>query len=311
MASIVARLVKANLIQPPVAVVSNTVYETIMGSYAFGVSNDMSDTDLYGFCIPEKEVIFPHLAGEIPGFGRQIQRFEQYQQHHVKEASSGREYDITIYNIVKYFQLCMDNNPNMLDSLFTPRRCVTHSTHIAEMVREKRRMFLHKGAFHKLKGYAFGQLSKLDNGSNRSNPKRAASMEKYGFDVKFAYHVIRLMSQAEQILIEGDLDLEEKGRREQMKSVRNGEWTMDQIKEWFHQKELSLEKLYAESKLRHGPDQEAIKQLLIDCLEHHYGSLQSAGLVIPTNGQKLLNDLKELVVKYDMRIPEELVKLET
>ena len=142
------------------------MYLTIMGSNAYGVSSDTSDMDLYGFCIPPKTLVFPHLAGEIPGFGRQIQRFEQWQEHHVKD-QDGKDttYDFSVYSIVKFFQLCMENNPNMIDSLFTPRRCVLVSTQVGELVRTNAKYFLHKGAWHKFKGYAYAQVSKMRNKS--------------------------------------------------------------------------------------------------------------------------------------------------
>jgi len=121
----------------------------------------MSDVDVYGFCIPFKDMIFPHLKGIIPGFGRQIQRFEQYQKHHIDDVAFRKQYDVTIYSIIKYFQLCMENNPNMIDSLFTPQRCILYSSPIGNLVRENRKLFLHKGGFYKTKGYAYAQLSKL------------------------------------------------------------------------------------------------------------------------------------------------------
>jgi predicted nucleotidyltransferase len=158
---IVDNLYKANLIHPPKWMLQNTAYLTIMGSQAYGVSTDDSDFDVYGFCIPPKDLVFPHLAGEIPGFGRQIQRFEQWQEHHVRDPNKSMEYDFAVYSIVKYFHLCMENNPNMIDSLFTPRNCVIHSTTVAELVRENRRMFLHKGCWHKFKGYAYSMVNKM------------------------------------------------------------------------------------------------------------------------------------------------------
>ena len=152
-----------------------------MGSLAYGVSSDNSDFDVYGFCIPPKELIFPHISGEIPGFGRQIQRFEQWQQHHIfdpsENAGKGREYDFSIYGIVKYFQLCMENNPNMIDSLYTPQRCVLHSTAVGNLVRENRDLFLHKGAWHKFKGYAYSQLNKMKS-HNRQGADEINDFEK-------------------------------------------------------------------------------------------------------------------------------------
>jgi hypothetical protein len=57
----------------------------------------------------------------------------------------------------------MENNPNMFDVMFLPRRCVLHSTPIYEHVRENRKLFLHKGSWHKFRGYAYSSLSKAKN----------------------------------------------------------------------------------------------------------------------------------------------------
>jgi len=182
MTSTVARLESAGLIKPPKFVSSNIQYEVMMGSVAYGVSNDTSDMDIYGFCIPPKDTIFP--PGEIPGFGTQKKRFNQYQKHHVfwedAHGGKGQEYDLTIYSIVRYFDLVMRNNPNMIDSLFVPHDCVLHCTQIAQMVREKRRMFLHKGAWHTYKGYSFSQAHKL--ATKRPTGNRKETVEKYGMD---------------------------------------------------------------------------------------------------------------------------------
>lgn len=286
MPSRVKQLHDKDLISPPSFVPLNIHYETMMGSVAYGVSSDASDIDLYGFCIPPKATIFPHLAGHIEGFGRQKQGFAQYQQHHIKDKETGKEYDISIYNIVKYFQLCMENNPNIIDSLFTPVRCVLHCTQIGNKVRENRKLFLHKGAWHKFKGYAFSQLHKM----RTKNPKgkRAETVAKYGYDVKFAYHVVRLINEVEQILTEGDIDLTR--HREHLKAIRRGEVPEEDIYKWFDSKEQALENLYANSDLQHKPDQEAIKDLLIECLEMHYEDLSDA-FVQP---DAAINALKEI-----------------
>ena len=161
MSSVVDILQSKSLIQTPSFFKNNVHYEVIMGSFAYGVSGDSSDCDVYGFVIPPKDIIFPHLKGEIQGFGRQTQKFEVWQQHHIIDKDSSKEYDLAIYNIVKFFQLCMENNPNMIDSLFVPQRCVLHCTQAAQMVRDNRKMFLHKGINQKMKGYAYSQMHKM------------------------------------------------------------------------------------------------------------------------------------------------------
>jgi predicted nucleotidyltransferase len=269
-----------------------------MGSDAYGVSGGSSDIDIYGFTIPSKHMLFPHLAGEISGFGEQIKRFEVWQEHHVK--TDNKEYDFCVYSIVKFFQLLMQNNPNMIDSLFVPRRCIIHTTALGEHVRDHRKIFLHKGAWHKFKGYAYAQMNKIEHKVNASNEKRAESIKEFGYDTKFSYHVVRLLNEIEQILVEGDLDLER--NREQLKSIRRGEWTLEQLKTYFHDKEKSLEETYANSALPHGPNEEAIKQLLIDVLEMHYGNLSDAIAKNPSM-DKLLEDLRNIVDRYATNIP--------
>ncbi|KKN01191.1 hypothetical protein LCGC14_1130320 [marine sediment metagenome] len=59
------KLVDKGLISPPDWLPLNTQYLTMMGSVAYGVKGSASDVDLYGIVIPTKEVLFPHLSGEI------------------------------------------------------------------------------------------------------------------------------------------------------------------------------------------------------------------------------------------------------
>lgn len=294
--SIIRELNKKKLINPPYHVLEGIQYEVMMGSVAYATSNDTSDIDVYGFSIPPKELVFPHLNGEIFGFGRQSKRFEQYQQHHIYREDNNKEYDLTIYSIVKFFQLCMENNPNMIDSLFVPQRCVLYCSKIGDMVREQRKLFLHKGSWFKFKGYAFSQLHKMK--TKNPDGKRKQIIEQFGYDVKFASHVVRLLNEIEQILIEGDLDLER--NREQLKSIKRGDWTLEEIENYFNKKEKDLEELYTKSSLQNKPDEKKIKELLLNCLEQYYGSIDNCVKTEP-DMDLLINDLKELINKYERR----------
>ncbi len=271
--STLQRLTERGLIKPPRWLPVNVQYETIMGSVAYGVSSDTSDVDVYGWAIPPKDDVFPHLGGEVLGFGHQRKRFEQFQEHHIPDrdalAGHGRTYDLTIFSIVKFFQLAMENNPNVVDSLFTPITCVLHSTRVGNLVRENRRLFLHRGAWPKFKGYAYSQLHKI--AIKEPTGKRADLVAKHGYDTKFAYHVVRLLGEVEQILLEGDIDLQRD--HERLKAIRRGEWTEARLREWAASKEADLERAYAASPLPATPNEAKLKELLLNCLEEHYGSL--------------------------------------
>lgn len=288
------RLQKDELIHPPKWLPANTHYLTMMGSVSYGVSNDTSDIDVTGFCMPPKENVFPHLAGEIPGFGlERPEPFTNWQKHHIH--AYGKEYDLSIYGIVEFFQLCMGGNPNMVDAIFTPQRCVLHATPVAQLVREERQVFLSKMAYPKFKGYAFSQLKKLKDKKQSANPKRAASIEQFGFDVKAAYHVVRLALEVEQILAQGNLDLE--ANREQLKAIRRGEWTLEHLETWFQAKEIQLDTVKANSTLPELPDEARIKDLLMRCLEQHYGNLGKA-VVKQTDAALILVEMQRVIDRH-------------
>jgi predicted nucleotidyltransferase len=105
-----------------------------MGSEAYGaaLSGGVSDIDVVGFAIPSKGDLFPYShGGYIFGFGSNPQPFSVWTQHHVKDGD--KEYDLTVYSIVKFFHLAMENNINILDCLFVPDRCVIHATALGKM----------------------------------------------------------------------------------------------------------------------------------------------------------------------------------
>lgn len=290
---ILNQLLKKQLIHPPDWLVDNTMYLTMMGSNAYGVTSQNSDLDIYGWCIPRKDMVFPHLKNEILGFGQQTQRFEQYQQHHIKVDETN--YDITIYSIVKYFQLLMENNPNVIDSIWTPHTCVLHSTQISELVRNHRQIFLHKGLYWKYKGYAYSQAHKI----RTKNPegKRKELIEKYGYDTKYAYQLIRLLNEAKQLLATGDMDLQL--NNEQLKAIRRGDVKENEIFELMDRENRVLDELYLTSKLPYSPDEDKIKNLLLKVLENHYGSLKDC--IVPLNQfEKAIYDIKNVLTNYNL-----------
>ena len=353
MASVVRRVSELGLAKPPSFIPTNLHYEGIIGSYAYGVSSDTSDMDIYGFTIPHKDVVFPHLGGEILGFGRQKKRFEQWQQHHIEDKEAGKQYDIQIYGIVKYFHLCSECNPNMLDSLFVPQRCVLYITKIGQMVRNNRKLFLSKKVLHTYLGYSYAQMHKIEikrpegldavesfersHGIDRpysseevdeylkesylvERPldheslsrltqedlysyskilkdcsKRALDVREHSFDTKFAYHVVRLLGEAEQILTEGDLDLER--NNEQLKAIRRGEVPLEDIKQMFSDRERSLREHYEKSSLRNEPDEKGLKALLFSCLEEHFGRLDNC-VVMEGRTQSLVSDIESVLDRY-------------
>jgi predicted nucleotidyltransferase len=345
-------LEKRSLIKPPTWLVSNTCYLTRMGSVAYGVSSNNSDLDIYGVCIPPRDYIFPQ--NYIDGFDKKNLKFENWVQHHILDKSAnagkGAEYDFSIHNITHYFNLVMDNNPHVLDSLFVRREHIIHITRMWQVVRDNRKMFLHKGVVHRMRGYAYNQLASARNcveyvqeirefeelhniphtttyeqvantpnnidvifklsdpdyslylsmwerGFNKT--KRFESQKIHNTDVKFLYHVFRLVDEAEFILNHFDLDLQEPSRVAKMKAIRAGELTYDQIAREFSEAESRLLGLYNSSKLPKEPDRKAIRNILLAVLEDHYGSLSEFAKAEDAETEAL-KEIKLVLQKYNI-----------
>lgn len=293
-------LTQKGLATPQYGIEDSLQYEVYIGSSAYGCSSDTSDIDVNGFFIPPKNMTFPHLAGYIKGYDEEEAPYiETYNQHHIFDSSAlnntGRSYDYSVHSIVKFFKLCKNNNPNMVDSLFVPERCILFMTPLGQMVRDKRKLFLSKRCFHTFKGYAYQQLHKLRIKEPGENSKRKEIVDKFGYDCKFAYHIVRLMNEVEQILTEGDLDLERS--KEQLKSIRNGEWKLEEIEHYFKFNEDRLTKIYDESALIHKPRNSEIKDLLMACLEQHFGTLKNCVQTVDP-AIKALEDIEKIIYSY-------------
>ena len=103
------------------------------------------------------------------------------------------------------------------------------------------------------------------------------------------------LCEAEQIMVEGDLDLQR--NREQLKEIRRGEWTIEQVETYFENKERALELTYANSQLPHSPDEAAVKTLLINCMEQHYGDLSTA-VSRNVNVDSMVREIRSVLDRY-------------
>src|SRR5581483_8047817 len=203
-----------------------------------------------------------------------------------------REYDFNIFNIVKFFSLLLECNPGVLETLYTAHECVVHSTYIGNLVREHRDIFLYKRCYATFKNYAYSQLHKMT--SKNPTGKRKEIRDKFGFDVKFCYNLLRLLNECEQILMTGTMDL--RLNNEQLKAIRRGELKEEEVRKMASDKEKQLETLFVNSKLPEKPQKDKIKKLLLECLDYHYGTLKDC-IEMPDKYRSIVNEIKDLINK--------------
>jgi len=259
----------------------NLLYEVIMGSQAYGTNNENSDFDFVALVMPKHEHLYPQSYGFVLGFDQ----YPSFEHKTCKDKTTrlqlenGTDVEGEWQSLVNFFFLAgMKGSPSLVESLFARRALVKYAHNIGWTLRDNRKLFLSMRSFHAFKGYAFQQLSRLKNGVKEWNDKhtcdnqtRKEYFEKFGYDVKMAYHPLRLLDQLHQMLTENDLDLMR--NREECKAMRRGEWgDFNRFEQYVLNRLEELEKLSLSSSLAMQPQTGALHQLLSNCIEEWYGS---------------------------------------
>ncbi len=284
-------------VTPPSWLAGNLHLEVVMGSRAYGCADpDKSDFDIRGIFTPPKSMCFPAVDGLAAGYDP-IPACEHWCQPHVFDQSRQREFDFDLHNITKFLRLAEENNPNQVDLLFASSNLITQCSAIGQMLLDHRSLFLSKLCWKRYRGYAAAQFAKVTH--KRTEGKRVELVERFGYDTKFAAHTLRLLIQCEMILTEGHLDLTVAGA--EMRSIRRGEWTLEHFSNEFLARKLAIEEYYPGCSLPEAPDHARVRELLLNCLEHHYGSL---GKVVLRQDSTVLalKDIRTILNRVDSQL---------
>jgi predicted nucleotidyltransferase len=139
-----------------------TIYLTKHGSHAYGTSRPDSDLDIRGICIPPKEYFL--------GF---LNRFEQ---------AESKDPDVCVYDIRKFLELATNNNPNVIELLYTDPVDHILVTPLAAKLIENRDLLLSQKTKHTFSGYAISQLKRIKTHRRwlLDPPKKKPEREDFG-----------------------------------------------------------------------------------------------------------------------------------
>ena len=238
----------------------NTVLRGVVGSTAHGLSLAGSDDlDEMAICIePISDVI---TTG---------QQFENYIYRSAAERtgkhdarSLAGDLDLTIFSLRKFCRLAASGNPTVLLMFYTPQLSVC--TPVGQQLRDLAPKFVSKEAGKRFLGYMHGQRLRLLGEKGQKRVKRPELEEKYGYDTKYAMHVLRLGLQGLELLETGSLTLPmAPGHREYLMKIRTGKYPLEHIIDTAHEYEADLEKLLTSSTLPDHPDRPAIEKWMQD-----------------------------------------------
>ncbi len=111
------------------------------------------------------------------------------------------------------------------------------------------------------------EWDQYQNWRKTRNSARAALEEKYGYDTKHAYHLVRLIRMCREVLTTGKV-IVKRPDREELLSIRNGSWTYEQLIEFAEKEERELNELYNTSTiLPKVPDKDKLDRLVIQLVE--------------------------------------------
>lgn len=137
--------------------------------------------------------------------------------------------DITLYGLQKWAGLACKGNPSILHFLFADNTFNNKTPYDTwfNAVRKYREAFLCKKHFKQFFGFATAQLMKM-TGEKSRNVNRPDLIEKYGYDTKFAMHVIRLLVECEELMRSGVITLPSP-KKELLIDIRTGKYTEDWV----------------------------------------------------------------------------------
>lgn len=111
------------------------------------------------------------------------------------------------------------------------------------------------------------EFDQYQNWKSNRNPKRFELEEKFGYDAKHAYHLVRLMRMCKEILTTGKV-IVKRPDREELLAIRNGAWSYDELMDFSLKQEEEINKLYTVSNiLPNSPNRKYLDKLCVELVE--------------------------------------------
>ncbi|MFI6503152.1 DNA polymerase beta superfamily protein [Nonomuraea typhae] len=206
------------------------ILSVIVGSRAYGLDTDASDTDRRGV-----------FVAPTPAFWR-LDKPPAHRDGPLPEQFS--------WEVERFCALALEANPTVLECLWSP--LVEVVTPFGERLRAMRAAFLSARAAQTFCGYADAQFRRLDPAA----PKW-----------KQAMHMIRLLKSGLHLVRHGEPALDAGADRDRLLAVKRGEVPWAEVTAW--RARLAAEYEAAAGVLPEAPDRAAVEEFLIDVRRAH------------------------------------------
>lgn len=209
----------------------HTVYQCVMGSRAFGLATEASDTDRRGVYLAPAPLFW---------------RFDKPPTH----VEGPREEEFS-WELERFCELALRANPNILECLHSP--LVERITPVGEELLSLREAFLSRRAHTSFSRYAASQHGKL-----------LADVRIHGAPRwKHAMHLLRLLLSCRDLLRTGRLTLDAGPHRDRLLAVRRGELTWAEVDAWMSRLTCETDAALTATRLPEHPDRARVEDFLL------------------------------------------------
>jgi len=201
------------------------IYRGLGGSQLYGTAIADSDIDYIEVHLPTRDQIF--------GLGNKWEKIPQ----------TLGEHDVSRFNVNQYIKLLAQGNPNVLETIFCPedKMEICHNAFRTLVAGEDQTMPGLAAIFHKDNiiqahlGFAIQQTNKMMPAKAKwAGPRREALFKKYGYDVKYASHAIRLVHQCLELLELGYVTYPySPDIIKLLRDIRKGKYKLQEVRDMF------------------------------------------------------------------------------
>jgi predicted nucleotidyltransferase len=207
------------------------IYRCVVGSRAYGLDNDDSDTDRRGIYLAPADLQWSLYGAP-----------EQFEDNATQSC---------YWELQKFLTMALKANPNILECLYSPM--VEKATPLGAELIAVRQGFLSQMIFQTFNGYAMSQFKKLEQDIRNQGEVRW----------KHAMHLLRLLLTGAATLREVRVPVRVEAHRERLLAVKRGELPWGEVDVWRKELHHDFERALAETKLPERPDYEAANRFLI------------------------------------------------
>lgn len=238
---------------PPQVIRRDTLLLGFRGSHAHGMylppDNDMGtdDVDLMGCFVAAPECYLSWRTDE--GSDHQLD-----------------QWDVVNYELTKLARLLLKSNPNVLSLLWLRPEHYLICDPDGQRLIKSRQLFVSRNAFNSFYGYAQSQYKKMfgkNHYAGYMGSKRKALVERFGYDTKYAAHLIRLLRMGVEYLSHGCLFVY-RDDAEELLTIKQGGWSFERVQREADRLFGTIKDADAISPLPKEPDTEAVKALVMD-----------------------------------------------